>query len=76
VASCGGSSVFLPVRGSNSVALRCSVLFFRWPGTGRGRGVGGVGSKGEPLREKRVHVSEFCPVGGAVVFMREEGKLR
>lgn len=22
---------------------------------------------------KRVHVSEICPAGGAVVFMREEG---
>lgn len=29
-----------------------------------------------PVREKRVHVSEFCAVGGALVFMREEGKLR
>lgn len=26
------------------------------------------------MREKRVHVSEIWPVGGAVVFMREEGK--
>lgn len=52
------------------------------PGTGteeRGGGVRGglaLGGVSEPLREKRVHVSEFCPVGGAVVFMREEKKLR
>lgn len=35
------------------------------------------GGGGEGLcEEKRVHVSEILPVGGAVVFMREEGKRR
>lgn len=35
------------------------------------------GGGGEGLcEEKRVHVSEVLPVGGAVVFMREEGSRR
>lgn len=35
------------------------------------------GEEGEGLcEEKRVHVSEIWPVGGAVVFMREKGKRR
>lgn len=33
------------------------------------------GGKGT-CEEKRVHVSEICRVGGAVVFMREKGKVR
>ncbi|KAL7944163.1 hypothetical protein V8C42DRAFT_327889 [Trichoderma barbatum] len=32
--------------------------------------------EGSLCEEKRVHVSEILPVGGAVLFMRDEGQLR
>lgn len=39
-----------------------------------GRG-GRRGKRGGVCEEKRVHVNEILPVGGAKVFMREKGKL-
>lgn len=56
--------------------LRLRRAVVGWPGTffwvlcyfsARGRR--------EEGREKRVHVSEILPVGGAVLFMREKGKV-